>query len=151
MSKGQQEKALDSAVFAAKKGKVEGPVKTQFGYYVFQVTKVKKASQQTLKQAKETIRNLLRSQREQKALDEFVKDFRDRLQGRDELRQGLPGGGVQERAEVEDRHAARPRAARPAARSRCRRAPLRRARRRRARLRRARTPTPYAVAARPTP
>ena len=78
MSKGQQEKALDKAVFAAKKGELEGPVKTQFGYYVFEVSAVKAASQQTLEQAKETIRNLLRSQREQKALDEFVKDFREK-------------------------------------------------------------------------
>ncbi len=61
VSKGQQEKALDKAVFAAKTGQIEGPVKTQFGYYVFEVSKVKQASQQTLEQAKETIRNLLRS------------------------------------------------------------------------------------------
>ena len=78
VSKGQQEKALDTAVFAAKKGELQGPVKTQFGYYVFEVSAVKAASQQTLEQAKETIRNLLRSQREQKALDEFVKDFREK-------------------------------------------------------------------------
>lgn len=78
VSKGQQEKALDKAVFAAKTGQIEGPVKTQFGYYVFEVSKVKKASQQSLAQAKETIRNLLRSTREQKALDSFVKDFREK-------------------------------------------------------------------------
>ena len=78
VSKGQQEKALDTAVFKAETGKVSGPVKTQFGYYVFEVDKVKKASQQSLEQAKETIRNLLRSQREQKALDAFVKDFREK-------------------------------------------------------------------------
>ena len=41
-------------------------------------TKITPASQQSLEQAKETIRNLLRSQREQKALDEFVKDFREK-------------------------------------------------------------------------
>jgi foldase protein PrsA len=76
VAKGQQEKSLDKAVFSAKKGEVEGPVKTQFGYYVFEVTKVKKASQQSLEEAKETIRNLLRSQRQQKALDNFVEDFR---------------------------------------------------------------------------
>jgi foldase protein PrsA len=52
-------------------------VKTQFGWYVFEVEKVTKASQQTLDQSKDTIRNLLRSQREQKALDAFVKDFRE--------------------------------------------------------------------------
>ena len=60
VSKGQQEKALDTAVFAAKEGQLQGPVKTQFGYYVFEVSAVKAASQQTLAQAKETIRNLLR-------------------------------------------------------------------------------------------
>jgi foldase protein PrsA len=77
VSEGQQEKAFDEAIFDAKKGAVEGPVKTQFGWYVFEVEKVTKASQQTLEQSEDTIRNLLRSQREQKALDAFVKDFRE--------------------------------------------------------------------------
>jgi foldase protein PrsA len=77
VAKGQQEKALDKAVFSAKKGEVTGPVKTQFGYYVFEVSKVKPATQQSLGQAKETIRNLLKSQRQQKALDEFIKNFRE--------------------------------------------------------------------------
>ena len=40
VAKGQQEKALDTAIFAAEKGKLVGPVKTQFGYYVFDVTKI---------------------------------------------------------------------------------------------------------------
>jgi len=78
VSKGQQEKAFDKAIFAAKAGELEGPVKTQFGFYVFEIAKVKPASQQTLVQTRETIRNLLRSQREQKALDSFVKDFREK-------------------------------------------------------------------------
>ena len=76
VAKGQQEKALDEAVFAASKGKLAGPVKTQFGYYVFKVTKITTASQQTLKEATPTIKQLLASQNQQKALDEFVKDFR---------------------------------------------------------------------------
>ncbi|HYI37610.1 MAG TPA: peptidyl-prolyl cis-trans isomerase [Thermoleophilaceae bacterium] len=76
LAKGKQDPALDKAAFAAKKDTVVGPVKTQFGYYVFEVTAVKAASQQSLAQARDTIRNLLRSQREQKALDSFVKDFR---------------------------------------------------------------------------
>ena len=77
VTKGSQEKAFEDAVFKAEKGKVEGPVKTQFGYYVFQVTAIKKPSQQSLDQAKETIKNLLRSQRQQKALDGFIKKFRE--------------------------------------------------------------------------
>jgi foldase protein PrsA len=76
VSEGQQEKAFDAAIFDAKKGKIQGPVETQFGWYVFKVEKITEASQQTLDESKDTIKNLLRSQRQQKALDEFVKEFR---------------------------------------------------------------------------
>ncbi|MEA2426466.1 MAG: foldase protein PrsA [Thermoleophilaceae bacterium] len=75
VTKGQQEKAFDTAIFSAQKGKVQGPIKTQFGYYVFKVTKITPAKQQTLAQVKETIRNLLNSQAQQKALNDFVKSF----------------------------------------------------------------------------
>jgi foldase protein PrsA len=78
VTKGQQERAFDKAIFASPKGKLEGPVKTQFGWYVFDVSKITPASQQSLEQSKETIRNLLRSQRQQKALDSWIKDFRNR-------------------------------------------------------------------------
>jgi foldase protein PrsA len=77
VSEGQQEKAFDTAIFSAPKNKLEGPVKTQFGWYVFKVEKVTPASQQTLAESKDTIKNLLRSQRQQKALDAFVKQFRE--------------------------------------------------------------------------
>jgi foldase protein PrsA len=77
VTEGQQEKAFDTAIFEAKKGQLEGPVKTQFGWYVFEVEKITPASQQSLEQSKETIKNLMRSQRQQKALDEFIKSFRE--------------------------------------------------------------------------
>jgi foldase protein PrsA len=77
VAQGQQEKSLDSAVFGAKQGVVSGPVKTQFGWYVFEVTKVTPASQQSLKEAEATIENLLKSEKQQKALDDFIKDFRE--------------------------------------------------------------------------
>jgi foldase protein PrsA len=76
VSEGQQEKQFDAAIFAAPKAKLQGPVKTQFGWYVFKVEKITKASQQTLDESKDTIKNLLRSTRQQKALDSFVKQFR---------------------------------------------------------------------------
>ena len=77
VAKGQQDKALEDAVFAASKGELEGPVKTQFGWYVFEVEKITPASQQSLEQSRDTIKNLLRSQRQQKTLDAFIKDFRE--------------------------------------------------------------------------
>src|SRR4051794_9036869 len=78
VSKGQQEKTFDAAIFSAKKGVVTGPIKTQFGYYVFRVTKITPAKQQSLEQVKTTIKNLLQSQGQQKALNDFVKDFQKR-------------------------------------------------------------------------
>src|SRR3954468_21300618 len=76
VAKGQQEKAFDNAIFNAKKGATTGPIKTQFGYYVFKVTGITPATQQTLAQTKDTIKNLLKSQNQQKALNDFVKKFR---------------------------------------------------------------------------
>ena len=87
-AQGTLEKALDEAVFEAKKGEVVGPVKTQFGHYVFEVEKVDKASQQTLEQAKETIRQTLQSQNQQKALDTWVADFQKKWKERTECRDG---------------------------------------------------------------
>jgi len=88
VAKGQQEKALDEAIFKASKGKDTGPVKTQFGYYVFKVTKVTPASQQTFEQAKPTITQTLASQNQQKALDTFVKSFRERWREKTDCRKG---------------------------------------------------------------
>jgi len=78
VAEGQQEKGFDDAIFSADKGELNGPVKTQFGWYVFEVTDVTPASQQSLDDAKETIRSLLKSQNEQQALDSFIKDFQDK-------------------------------------------------------------------------
>ena len=89
VAKGQQEKAFDDAIFAAEKGKLEGPVKTQFGWYVFQVDKITEASQQTRDEAKETIKQLLASQNQQKALDAYVKDFRKRWKDVTDCREGF--------------------------------------------------------------
>src|SRR4051794_22068706 len=83
-AKGTLDKDLDKAVFAAPKNKLVGPIKTQYGYYVFAVTDVTAASQQTLPEAKDTIKQTLQSQNQQKALDGFVKDFTARWKDKTE-------------------------------------------------------------------
>jgi foldase protein PrsA len=88
VTKGQQDRTFENAAFAAKTNKVLGPVKTQFGYYVFDVTKVTPASQQSLAQAKNTISQLLTSQNQQKALNNFVKDFQKKWKDRTNCRKG---------------------------------------------------------------
>ena len=88
VAKGQQEKAFDDAIFSAPKQKIMGPIKTQFGYYVFKVQKVTEASQQTLAQSKATVKQLLASQNQQKALDKFVKDFRKKWKDKTNCKKG---------------------------------------------------------------
>ena len=65
-----------------------GPVKTQYGYYVFTVSDITEESQQTLAEAKETIKQTLQSQEQQKALDTFVKDFTKRWREKTECSEG---------------------------------------------------------------
>jgi foldase protein PrsA len=77
VSKGQQDPKFDAAIFAAVRGKVAGPVKTDAGYYVFRVTKVTKATKQGLDQSKQGIRQLLVSQKQQEELDRFSTNFRN--------------------------------------------------------------------------
>ena len=88
VAKGQQEPALDKAVFAADKGKLVGPVKTQFGWYVFEVTKTTPASQQSLQQASQTIKGILASENQQKALDKFIKSFQKEWKAKTNCRKG---------------------------------------------------------------
>jgi foldase protein PrsA len=88
VAKGQQEQALDKAIFSAKKGQLTGPVKTQFGWYVFEVTKSTPASQQTLDQAKATIKQTLQSQASTKAIESFSTKFQKRWRDKTECAAG---------------------------------------------------------------
>lgn len=78
VGKGQQDAALSTAAFAAPANKVLGPVKGQLanGYYVFEVTKINPATQQTLAQATPQIQQLLTTQGQsnaQSSVDNQVK------------------------------------------------------------------------------
>jgi foldase protein PrsA len=87
-AQGTLDKQLDEAVFKAKKDKLVGPVKTQYGYYDFVVNGITPASQQSLDQAKATIKQTLQSQNQQKALTAFVKDFSKRWKSKTECSEG---------------------------------------------------------------
>jgi foldase protein PrsA len=89
LAKGQQEKAFDDAIFTAAKGKLTGPVKTQFGYYVFQVTKETPASQQSLKQASPAIKQQLDAQNKQKADDTFNQNLRKKWKAKTNCADGF--------------------------------------------------------------
>jgi foldase protein PrsA len=76
VTQGQQEKALDTAAFSAKLNKLQGPIHGQFGYYVFEVTKIKAATHQSLAAATPLIKQILSGQRQtnaQSAVDNQAK------------------------------------------------------------------------------
>ncbi len=86
--KGEEQKALGEAVFAANKGVLSGPVKTPFGYYVFEVKATHAPTQQTLAQVKASVKQQLAATQQQTALSKFVKEFEHRWKARTECRVG---------------------------------------------------------------
>jgi foldase protein PrsA len=86
--KGQEEAALDSAIFSAKINVLGGPVKTPFGYYIYIVEAVSKGSQQTLAQAQSSIKQQLTSTQQSTALSTFVTNFKKKWTAKTECRSG---------------------------------------------------------------
>jgi foldase protein PrsA len=84
--KGQEEKSLDEAVFSAKLNVLGGPIKTPFGYYIYEVKKSIPGSQQSLSQAQSTIQQQIIAQKQQKSLSEFINNFRKKWTARTECR-----------------------------------------------------------------
>jgi foldase protein PrsA len=89
VSKGQQEKSFDTAIFAAQKGALSGPVKTAFGYYVFKVLSTKPGSQQTLAQVQASVKQQLTSTGQQTAFNKFVKEFKKKWKAKTDCRAGF--------------------------------------------------------------
>jgi foldase protein PrsA len=67
VTKQQADAALAQAAFSAPTGKLLGPVKGQFGYYVFEVTHITPGTHQSLAQATPLIRQQLTTQNSQNA------------------------------------------------------------------------------------
>ena len=86
--KGQEEKSLDSAIFSAQKNVVQGPIKTVFGYYIFEVTSTTPGTQETLAQAEASIRQQLIATHQQTALTSFIKEFKKKWLAKTECREG---------------------------------------------------------------
>jgi foldase protein PrsA len=84
--KGEEEKSLDEAIFSAAKNVLGGPVKTPFGYYLYEVLSSTPGSQQTLAQAQSAIKSQLAATGQQQALSKFVKEFKNRWKAKTECR-----------------------------------------------------------------
>jgi foldase protein PrsA len=86
--KGEEEAALDKAIFSTAKNVLSGPVKTPFGYYVFEVLSTTAGTQQPLSKVQATVKQQLTSTGEQSALTKFTKDFKNKWRSKTECRSG---------------------------------------------------------------
>jgi foldase protein PrsA len=86
--KGAEEKSLDAALFAAKTKVLSGPVKTPFGYYVYEVLGTKAATQEPLSKVETAIKQQLIASQQQTALSKFVKDFKKKWIAKTDCRSG---------------------------------------------------------------
>jgi foldase protein PrsA len=86
--KGEEEKALDTAIFSASKNVLGGPVKTPFGYYIYEVVSVTAGTQEPLSKVQATIKEQLISTGQQQALSKFVKEFKKKWTAKTECRSG---------------------------------------------------------------
>ena len=102
VTKGQEDPGLDKAVFAAKKGALHGPVKTPFGYYVFQVSGVTPAVQQTVGQATPSIKQILAVPGPADEAQQVRDRLPEEVDQEDRLPQGLRDLGLQELQGAED-------------------------------------------------
>jgi len=84
--KGQEEKALDEAIFSAKLHTLSGPVKTPFGFYVYNVEGATAGSSTPLKSVEASVKQQLVATKRQKALSEFVKKFKTKWTAKTECR-----------------------------------------------------------------
>jgi parvulin-like peptidyl-prolyl isomerase len=97
---GQNEPALDDAIFSAEVGEVVGPIETEAGFYVIEVEAINEAATQELDEATAAqIRQQLVTQKQQAAVTEFQETFVSKWQSRtvcsDDLLANDPDGTIQ--------------------------------------------------------
>jgi foldase protein PrsA len=88
VTKGQDEQALDNAAFSAPVNKVIGPIKGQFGYYVVEVVKIKKATHQSLASATPLIKQILGGQQQTNAQTAVDAQAKKQWQSKTKCRSG---------------------------------------------------------------
>jgi foldase protein PrsA len=71
--KGRMVKPFEDVAFSLKVDEISQPVKTQFGYHVIEVTKKTEGSKQTFEQAKSTIEQQLKFQKQSTAWQDWLK------------------------------------------------------------------------------
>jgi foldase protein PrsA len=79
VQEGAEEGEFDEAVFSAEEGELTGPIETELGWYVFEVTDVRKPKTESLEDSREAIVQIIQAEREQEALTAFQEQFEDEV------------------------------------------------------------------------
>jgi parvulin-like peptidyl-prolyl isomerase len=82
LSSGLIEEPLNSDIFNAAQGRLEGPVKTSLGYYVFEVEKITPETTKPLAQVQSQISSQLTQQAQQDAFSAFIANYGSKWQSR---------------------------------------------------------------------
>ncbi len=75
-TKGQMVPEFDEAVFSMEVGELRGPVKTQFGYHLIKLTDKKEASSFPFDEIKDQIKNMVLTEKRQKALNSKINQLK---------------------------------------------------------------------------
>ena len=74
LGKGETVPDFEKAAFGAEKGEIVGPVQTQFGYHILQVTDIKPKHTRSLSEAESQIRSQLSTQKQSEEFSKWVEE-----------------------------------------------------------------------------
>ncbi|WP_169738373.1 peptidyl-prolyl cis-trans isomerase [Patulibacter minatonensis] len=93
VTKGQQEKGLEDAIFATAQTKLAGPVKTETGWYVVRVDKITPAQTIPFDKVKTVLKQTVQQSKPQEALqkwqDDVVKEYKKKTDCREGYNQAV--------------------------------------------------------------
>jgi parvulin-like peptidyl-prolyl isomerase len=74
LGKGETVPEFEQAAFGAKQGEIVGPVKTEFGYHILQVTDVKTEQARSLQEVESQIRSQLATEKQSEAFNKWIEE-----------------------------------------------------------------------------
>src|SRR5215203_7382749 len=74
LGKGETVPSFEKAVFGAEQGEIIGPVETQFGYHILQVTDVKPKQTRSLQEVESQIRDQLATEKQSEEFSKWVEE-----------------------------------------------------------------------------
>jgi len=74
LGKGETVPEFEQAAFGAEQGEIVGPVQTEFGYHIIQVTDIKPAQTRSLQEVESQIRSQLSSEKQSEAFGKWVEE-----------------------------------------------------------------------------